>query len=112
MGANYHRVSRLVVLPDYQGIGVGKCLLNAIADMYTSQMPHLPFTIVTSNPQLIRGNLGANWKVKRYGHSGRVSANNEGYQVTAEEYGNSASWKRMTVSLQYIPRSARSGGQR
>ncbi len=42
MKANYFRVSRLVVLPDYQGIGVGKKLLNFIAELYTSQV-NLPF---------------------------------------------------------------------
>jgi GNAT superfamily N-acetyltransferase len=36
MRARYYRVSRLVVLPDYQGIGVGKRLLNFIAELYTS----------------------------------------------------------------------------
>ena len=34
MKAKYYRVSRLVVLPDYQGIGVGKRLLNFIAELY------------------------------------------------------------------------------
>ena len=45
----------LVVLPDYQGIGVGKRLLNFIAELYTSQTK-MPFYILTSNPQIIRGN--------------------------------------------------------
>jgi GNAT superfamily N-acetyltransferase len=52
MKANYYRVTRLVVLPDYQGIGVGKRLLNFIADLYTSQTK-IPFYILTSNPQII-----------------------------------------------------------
>src|SRR5665647_1478604 len=64
MKANYFRVSRLVVLPDYQGIGIGKRLLNFVAELYTSQI-NLPFYLVTSNPQLIRGNLNR-WKVKRF----------------------------------------------
>ena len=37
MRTRYYRVSRLVVLPDYQGIDVGKRLLNFVADLYTSQ---------------------------------------------------------------------------
>jgi GNAT superfamily N-acetyltransferase len=52
--SNYFRVSRLVVLPDYQGLGIGKRLLNLIAELYTSQTK-LPFYILTSNPQLIHG---------------------------------------------------------
>ena len=42
MKRNYFRVSRLVVLPDYQGIGVGKRFLNFVAELYSSQMD-LPF---------------------------------------------------------------------
>jgi GNAT superfamily N-acetyltransferase len=65
MKTNYFRVSRLVVLPDFQGIGIGKRSLNFIAELYTSNS--LPFYLVTSNPQLIRGNLYF-WKIKRVGH--------------------------------------------
>ena len=36
MKVKYYRVSGLVVLPDYQGIGVGRGLLNFIAKLYTS----------------------------------------------------------------------------
>jgi len=35
MKAKYYRVRRLVVLPDYQGIGVGKRFLSFIADLYS-----------------------------------------------------------------------------
>jgi GNAT superfamily N-acetyltransferase len=37
MKTRYYRVSRLVVLHDCQGIGVGKRLLKFIAELYTSQ---------------------------------------------------------------------------
>ena len=56
MRSHFFRVSRLVVLPDYQGIGIGKRLLNFVAKLYTSQL-NLPFYLVTSNPQIVRGNL-------------------------------------------------------
>ena len=46
MKAKYYRVSRLVVLPDYQGIGVGKRFLNFIAELYTSQTK-IPVYILT-----------------------------------------------------------------
>ena len=38
MKARYYRVLRLIVLPDYQGLGVGKRLLNFIAELCTSQI--------------------------------------------------------------------------
>ena len=96
---NYFRVSRLVVLPDYQGIGVGKRLLNFIAQLYTSQLPEIPFYIVTSNPQLVRGNLD-HWRVKRVGHG---SAGRNDSRIN-REIRSSNSKRRLSVSLQYIPK--------
>ena len=97
MRARYYRVTRLVVLPDYQGIGVGKRLLNFIAELYTSQTK-IPFYILTSNPQIIRGNL-ANWKIARFGHASK----GRGSTKINNEIRNSLSRKRITVSLQYVP---------
>jgi len=97
MSDNYFRVSRLVVLPDYQGIGIGKELLNFIGDLYTSQLK-CPFYLVTSNPQLIRGNLGC-WKITRVGHSkpGRSDTR------INSELRKSRSGNRVTVSMIYCP---------
>jgi GNAT superfamily N-acetyltransferase len=96
MKAKYYRVSRLVVLPDYQGIGVGKRLLNFMAELYTSQTK-VPFYILTSNPQIIRGNMN-NWKITRFGHASKTKENTR----INSEIKNSLSRKRITVSLQYI----------
>jgi GNAT superfamily N-acetyltransferase len=96
MRARYYRVSRLVVLPDYQGIGVGKRLLNFIAELYTSQT-RIPFYILTSNPQIIRGNM-ENWKITRYGHASKAKENTR----INSELRSSLSRKRITVSLQYM----------
>lgn len=96
MKTRYYRVTRLVVLPDYQGIGVGKRLLNFIAELYTSQTK-IPFYILTSNPQIIRGNM-SNWKISRYGHASKGKENtriNSGMR-------SSLSRNRITVSMQYI----------
>jgi GNAT superfamily N-acetyltransferase len=95
MKAKYYRVSRLVVLPDYQGIGVGKRLLNFIAELYFSQTK-IPFYILTSNFQIIRGNM-ENWKITRYGHASR---GREDTRINSE-IRSSLSRKRITVSLEY-----------
>jgi GNAT superfamily N-acetyltransferase len=95
MKARYYRVTRLVVLPDFQGIGVGKRLLNFTAELYTSQTK-IPFYILTSNPQLIRGNRG-NWRIMRYGHASKGRDNT---RINSKIRG-SLSRKRMTVSLKY-----------
>jgi GNAT superfamily N-acetyltransferase len=96
MRTNYYRVSRLVVLPDYQGIGIGKHLLNFVAELYTSQIS-LPFYLVTSNPQLVRGNL-RDWSVRRVGHCGY---GREGTRIN-QGLRKSISSGRLTVSLQYV----------
>jgi GNAT superfamily N-acetyltransferase len=95
MKAKYYRVSRLVVLPDYQGIGVGKRLLNFIAELYTSQTK-TPFYILTSNPQIIRGKM-ENWKIPRFGHASKGRNNSR----INNEIKGSLSRKRITVSMQY-----------
>ena len=97
MRARYFRVTRLVVLPDYQGIGVGKRLLNFIAELYTSQMK-VPFYILTSNPQIVKGNM-ENWKITRFGHASRGKDNTR----INSEIRSSLSRKRITISLKYDP---------
>lgn len=95
MKVKYFRVSRLVTLPDYQGIGVGKRLLNFVAELYSSQTK-LPFYIVTSNPQLIRSRLDY-WKIKRIGHG---SHGREDTRINRELL-ESNSRRRLSVSMVY-----------
>jgi GNAT superfamily N-acetyltransferase len=96
MRTRYYRVSRLVVLPDYQGIGVGKRLLNFIAKLYTSQTK-IPFCILSSNPQIIRGNM-ENWRITRIGHACKGKENTK----MNNDIRGSLSRKRLTVSLKYL----------
>jgi GNAT superfamily N-acetyltransferase len=96
MRARYYRVTRLVVLPDYQGIGVGKRLLNFIAELYTSQTK-VPFYILTSNPQIIRGNNNR-WRTTRFGHASQGCGDT---RINTEIHG-SLSRNRITVSMMYI----------
>lgn len=50
---NAYRVSRLVVLPDFQGLGIGIKLLNYIGSLYAANNKKL--YIKTSNPSLFKG---------------------------------------------------------
>jgi GNAT superfamily N-acetyltransferase len=95
MKSKYYRVSRLVVLPDYQGIGVGKRLLDFIAELYTSQTK-MPFYILTSNPQIIRG-ITKNWKVTRFGHASKGKGNTR----INSEIRRCLSRNRITASLEF-----------
>lgn len=59
------RVTRLVVLPDYQGIGLGKKFLNEIAKMYVVE--GYDFSIITSAKNLINAlRNDNNWCMARY----------------------------------------------
>ncbi len=43
-----YTVSRIVVLPDYQGLGIGKVLLTYIASCYRAVYPKIKVTITSS----------------------------------------------------------------
>jgi GNAT superfamily N-acetyltransferase len=94
MLTQYCAVSRLVVIPDYQGIGMGKCLLNWAAEYYTRKT-RLPFFLVTSNPQLIRAEM-PNWKLRRIGHLTKDKR-----RSFSQQHYEALSGHRLTATLQY-----------
>ena len=64
--SNFKMISRLVVLPDYQGIGIGGRLVDAVAKYYHDAGNRV--IITTSNPALrsiFEKNAG--WILKRFG---------------------------------------------
>jgi predicted acetyltransferase len=85
------KVHRLVVLPDYQGIGIGLKILNEIGKIYLKDKWR--FTIVTSAPSLINALKNSNlWICKHYGrmfaktgiiHGSNNSSNTSKNRVTA-----------------------------
>jgi hypothetical protein len=82
-----------------QGIDPDNVTLQQLfpAELYTSQT-HSPFYLVTSNPQLIRGNLN-HWKIKRVGHG----SHGKGDTRINRELINSNSRRRLSVSMVYDP---------
>jgi ABC-type polar amino acid transport system ATPase subunit/GNAT superfamily N-acetyltransferase len=65
---NIKKVHRLVVLPDYQGIGLGLKLLNEIGYIYKKEKYR--FTIVSSSPSLINSlKKNTNWANVRFGRT-------------------------------------------
>lgn len=60
---NAYRVSRLVILPDFQGLGIGIKILNFFGSMYKKDNKTL--YIKTSNPSLFKGMTRntTNWKM-------------------------------------------------
>ena len=69
------RCSRLVILPDYQGIGLGTKFLNCIAERY--KRLGFQFTIVTSAKNMINAlNHSDKWIMTRYSTSKCSSVKN------------------------------------
>ncbi len=85
---NIKKVHRLVILPDYQGAGIGLKLLNEVGNLYKRE--NWRYTIVTSAPSLINAlKKSKKWVCKHYG---RFKAHN-GVLGRASE-------KRITASFE------------
>lgn len=94
------RVHRLVVLPDYQGIGIGTTFIKEIAEIIVSRGYELNLT--TTTPSLVHAlKNNKNWILARYGRS------KETFKRFAEKYKknehltNATSAKRITYSFWY-----------
>jgi len=92
----YKKVHRLVILPDYQGIGLGKIFLNYIANII-----NYPFAITTSQPALIKSlSFDKNWVCTRNTRNTR-NIRNSGNSNVAKSLNKTLSNKRITTTFVY-----------
>lgn len=101
MKKNAKRVHRLVVLPDYQGIGIGMAFINKIAEMYRQQ--GYEFNLTTTTPAITYAlRKSDKWILARYG---REKSGFEGYERYAgaktKRLKNATSKRRITYSFWY-----------
>jgi ABC-type lipoprotein export system ATPase subunit/GNAT superfamily N-acetyltransferase len=90
---NMKKVHRLVVLPDYQGVGFGIKFLNFIAKLYIKNKNR--FDIVTSSPSLINSlKTNKSWKCIRFGRTKEVGR-------TSTQLRGTTSKNRITASFEY-----------
>jgi len=90
---NLKKVHRLVILPDYQGIGIGGRLLEFIAKKYTDD--NFIFGITTSAPSLIFSlKRHIDWKCYHFGR-------NTGKQKMVE-FNKTSTKNRITAAFRYI----------
>ena len=72
---NIKKVHRLVVLPDFQGAGIGVLFLNKIGEIYKQQKQR--YTIVTSAPSLIsalrKSDMWALKQVERFSYQNKTA---------------------------------------
>lgn len=92
------RVHRLVVLPDYQGIGIGTHFIKEIAKMITRRGYELNLT--TTTPALVGALRKDNdWVLSRYGRDISSMKYYKRYGKKLEQLANANSKKRITYSF-------------
>ena len=94
------RVHRLVVLPDYQGIGIGTHFIKEIAKMITRRGYELNLT--TTTPALVGAlRKDSEWVLARYGRDKHGKNGYSRYGVKLKHLTNATSNKRITYSFWY-----------
>ena len=93
---NTWKEHRTVVLPDYQGIGLGTILTDSIAQMYKDR--GRTFISTTSSPALVHARAKSHkWIVTRKGRTSRGSG-----KINNKKNKNSGSYNRITMSFKYV----------
>lgn len=91
---NMKRVTRLVVLPDFQGLGIGLRLMNFVAELYRNS--GYRFSLTTSTPALLWSiKKDRQWQLKSYGRSSPHSENGTGMK-------RHGAINRITTSWEYV----------
>jgi GNAT superfamily N-acetyltransferase len=91
---NRWRISRLVTLPDYQGIGIGMNLVEAVADLHLSEGHRL--NVTASHPSVIAHcRRSSRWRAVNFKKTGSATAHGfvKGYRGSAG---------RAVVSFEYL----------
>jgi len=90
---NFKKGHRLVVLPDYQGLGIGHIFSTEIADMYKKK--GYRFIITSSTKSLFnQRQKDKRWAITRHGRTNNVKSNGVLKGTTSEN--------KMTFSYEYI----------
>lgn len=98
MRKGWKRVHRLVVLPDYQGIGIGMSFINSVSGMYQKNGWNINLT--TTTPSMIGAlKKSPKWALMRFG---RISMNHN-QRLDKKKLQDSKSSKRITYSFNYKP---------
>ena len=95
------RVHRLVVLPEYQGIGIGTAFIKEVARIVTAAGFELNLT--TTTPALVGAlRKSKNWVLARYGRQKEsFKRMQEKYGIETKHLDNAQSIRRVTYSFWY-----------
>jgi ABC-type transporter Mla maintaining outer membrane lipid asymmetry ATPase subunit MlaF/GNAT superfamily N-acetyltransferase len=92
------REHRTVVLPDFQGVGIG----NALSEWLGAYLKSwgVRFTSVTSHPAMIRHrSKSPHWRMKRFGH---LEAHQRKVRRSIGNLADTSSTSRLTASFEYV----------
>ena len=106
---NLRRAHRFVILPDFQGLGLGLAMQNIVARHYIET--GFRFSIVTSNPAIVAGlRRDPAWTCKMQGRQrpSSIAASTLATVAPGRYYrgANQSSTGRITSSWEYRPDSA------
>lgn len=103
MRKGWDRIHRLVVLPDYQGIGIGTKFIKAVAEIRIAEGRKVNLTTTTPSlvPALTRD---PDWSLCRYGRAKSSHANFNKYGTAYRHLSASESNHRITYSFNYDPK--------
>lgn len=94
---NTWREHRVVVLPDFQGIGIGSVFTNYVAKLFA--LEGKSYTCTTSNPAMIHARTKSPlWKTVRIGRVNRGSATGI---INNKFVKDSTSARRITVGFEF-----------
>jgi ABC-type polar amino acid transport system ATPase subunit len=93
---NIKRITRTVVLPDYQGIGIGMGLTNALASCVKG-MGFDPITTTAHPGRIYALNRDKHWQMNR-----QPSRTSDGGNSPSASMAKTYSFKRMTASFHYV----------
>lgn len=98
---NLRRITRIVITPDFQGIGLSQQLLDTIGGMYAAQRTRL--SIVTTHPALIHAlNRSKTWAITRKPSRNQLHMGKRPGQTRQAPTAGSKSQVRRTVTAEYM----------
>lgn len=97
---NYRRISRIVVLPDFQGVGIGSRVLDGVCDLYHRRRQKMGIT--TGHPGMIRHLCRSpRWRLGKHYPLGNVGKH-RGFRKAAPR--DRGSLGRCVVAFRYCSR--------
>jgi len=106
------RVSRIVVLPDFQGVGIGRLVLDAVAELRHADGDRVRIT--SGHPSMIQLlRRSPTWRITSVKKTGCAPRSIDARRIKARKYNatgsfnNSASTGLAVISAEYMPKSSK-----